>query len=168
MASALTGLPAGKQAPNSAERDIRAARGGPPRRQAKVSTLFKGPEMAGSLLSDVSVWGAPRGAGDTAGEGSGGKEARFPESRAQGQSRQQRPDRVGGTSGWGPGCEHTSPYTHMTHTTHTQDTHTPHREHATHTYSTHTPHTLNTPHTTYSTHTTYKTYTTHTHTRSES
>ena len=95
MASALTGLPAGKQAPNSAERDIRAARGGPPRRQAKVSTLFKGPEMAGSLLSDVSVWGAPRGAGDTAGEGSGGKEARFPESRAQGQSRQQRPDRGG-------------------------------------------------------------------------
>ena len=83
MASALTGLPAGKQAPNSAERDIRAARGGPPRRQAKVSTLFKGPEMAGSLLSDVSVWGAPRGAGDTAGEGSGGKEARFPESRGR-------------------------------------------------------------------------------------
>jgi len=95
MASALTGLRAGKQAPNSAERDIRAARGGSPRRPAKVSTLFKGPEMAGSLLSDVGVWGAPGGAGDAAGEGSGGKEASFPESRVQGQSRRQRPERGG-------------------------------------------------------------------------
>lgn len=109
-AGILPGLPAGREQVPALWREASRRPGRLSRRRASQHAV-KGPERGRSLLSDGSVWGH-LGCGETLlGRVREARRAASPESRAQGQSRPQRPG-VGGTGGRGPGCEHA----HHTHT----------------------------------------------------